>query len=1130
MECPQCRRTNPPDTKFCGECGTRFQALCPACRAVNPPTNKFCGECGQPLAPEDPASATEASAPAIAPAPASTQPDAAAPAGRRFASPESYTPKHLAEKILTSKSAIEGERKQVTVLFTDVSGFTAMSERLDPEEVHAIMDRSFEVILAAVHHYEGTINQFLGDGVMALFGAPIAHEDHAHRALRAALAIQEGLGPVREDVRRQHGLEFRVRIGINTGLVVVGAIGRDLRMDYTAVGDTTNLAARLLNLAQPGQVVISDHTRHLTGGFFVFEDLGEFTVKGKTAPVRAFAVQSELRGRTRLEVSRERGLTPLVGRQAELQRLLAAYRRAEARQGATVLITGEPGVGKSRLLYEFMRGLEGAGVLTLETSCLSYGRTIAYHPIIALVRGYLRLEESATDTEVGQRVGEALEILGLSNQESRALLTHFLGVPVQSEFLVRLQGPQLKERTFQLLTAFLLRASEAQPVIVLVEDVHWADDSSLEFLGPLTASGAGHRLLLLLTTRPGFSAPWLERVETIALEGLDPADVRGMIRALIGAQRAADSLVALLLERSEGNPLYVEEILRQLQETHAILIENGEARLEGAAIAVPETIHAIIAARVDRITEPLKQTLQPAAVVGRQFLVPLVSMVVEGNGEIVERLKTLHALDFVFPAAREPELVYAFKHALTQEVVYGGLLERRRRLLHAAIAAGLEALHAGRLDDIVELLAYHYGRSAEAEKAVDYAIRAGEKAQRRWANAEALAHFEAALKRLESMPDNEANQLRKIDAVVKQSEIKFALGRHAEQVQALEAIRDITVSADPPRRAAWLCWAGFLHSLTGARPEVPIAYCTEAATLADFAGLDDMRAFAECCLTHVYVVAGKLREAVETGARALAFFEARGNVWWACRTLWGLSMASNAIGEWGRSLGYCRRGLEHGQAVNDLRLKVVGWWRTGSTHIQRGDAEAGVQCCDEALALSPIPFDKAMARALRGWGLVKAGEAEEGIAELEDVVAWLEQSSLPYTRSVIGLCLAESCLLGGERGLARAIVEAAFTTSRELGYLHLEGWAERLLGECLSAEDPEASAAHLSRAAEVLEQVGARNELAKTFVAQAELLAATGDAAAARQLLDRALAIFGALGTLDGPDRARQLRAKLAAR
>src|SRR5207245_2803433 len=317
MQCPTCRHDNPEGQKFCGECGARLSAAAP----------------GAPSTPISSAPATPPGPPAVS---------------DRFASPESYTPKHLAEKILTSKSALEGERKSVTVMFSDVSGFTAMSERLDPEEVHAIMDSAFEVILNEVHRYEGMINQFLGDGVMALFGAPVANEDHAQRALSAALAIQSGLKPLTDEMRQRHGVEFRMRRGINTGLVVVGAIGRDLRMDYTAVGDTTNLAARLLGLAKPGQIVISRRVQQLSAGFFVFEDLGDFQVKGKTEPVRAYAVRSEISGQTRLEVSRERGLTPLVGRDQELKSLADIHRRAADGQGAIAVLVGDPGIGKSR--------------------------------------------------------------------------------------------------------------------------------------------------------------------------------------------------------------------------------------------------------------------------------------------------------------------------------------------------------------------------------------------------------------------------------------------------------------------------------------------------------------------------------------------------------------------------------------------------------------------------------------------------------------------------------------------------------------------------------------------------------------------------------------------------------------
>jgi class 3 adenylate cyclase/tetratricopeptide (TPR) repeat protein len=1116
MRCSQCQCDNPAGQKFCGECGARLALSCPACDATNPFTNKFCGDCGAKLTASPPRADVAASpAPVMAPPAAPTAP----PSTGRFASPETYTPKHLAEKILTSRSAIEGERKQVTVMFTDVSGFTAMSERLDPEEVHAIMDRAFEVILAAVHGYEGSINQFLGDGVMALFGAPIAHEDHAGRAIRAALAIQEGLEPLRADVQRTQGRDFLMRIGINTGPVVVGAIGRDLRMDYTALGDTVNLASRLLNVAQPGQVVVSRRTKEPCEGFFVFEDLGDFQVKGKSEPVRGYAAKGEIRGRTRLEVSRERGLTPLVGRGPERQRLASAFRQTSDGAGAVVLIAGDAGVGKSRLLYEFLRSLDASRHLELETTCASYGHAIAYRPIMELYRRYLGLPEGVSPEEIRRVVTERLASLNLRGEEPAILFAHFLGVPAPPEFLLRVQGAQLKARTNDLLASVLVRESERAPVVLVIENVHWIDASSEEFLKLLADRVQAHAVLLVLTTRPG---PSMERLpastETIRLEGLDTEDVRGMVHALLGTRDVAASLLQILIAKGAGNPLYVEEILRQLQETGGILVEEGEARLRATALMVPETIRDIITSRVDRLMESRKHTLQVASVVGRRFGVSLVSRVVNGGREqVAADLNDLHASDFVFPSAQDPELMYSFKHALTQDVVYASLLERRRRVYHAAAGRGLEELYEGRIDEVVELLAHHFGASAEDDKAVDYALGAAEKSQRRWANAEALVYFESALKRLDAMPDTTANQLRRIDAVVKQSEVKFALGRHAEHVEALERIKDLVDAvADPPRRATWYYWTGFLQSLIGRRPEDPIRYCREALAIADATGFDDVRPFAECCLAHVLMTAGDLRGALEIGERALRTFEERGNTWWACRALWALSPVANYLGEWERGLEYCRRALEYGRAVDDLRLKVVGWWRTGSTHIQRGDPEPGLSCCEEALALSPIAFDAAMIRAVRAYGLVKTGDVAAGTAELAEAVAWFERSQLHYTRSLFALWLAEGHLALGQRSEARAVLDTVVASTRQNGYRHLEGVAGRLVAEALGPEDP-AALDHLALATRILEEVGARNEIAKVLVARAGCHRAAGNVAAARTALEQALAVFTSLGTVDGP-------------
>src|SRR3989442_5122567 len=404
-------------------------------------------------------------------------------------------------------------------------------------------------------------------------------------------------------------------MGINTGLVVVGAMGKDLRMAYSALVDSTNLAERLLGLAQPGQIVVSRRTQALRDGFFVFEDLGEFQVKGKAEPVRAYAVMSEITGRTRLEVSRERGLTPLVGREREISSLTGIYRRAAGGQGAIAVLTGEPGVGKSRLLYEFWSRLDTAGVLELETTCVSYGRAMAYRPIVELLRRYLDLSDGSSAEEIRGRVAEQLQFLGLEGDEQAILLAHFLGVSAPQEFLNRLTGPQLKERTLGVLGDVVLRASESAPLVVIVENIHWVDPSSEEFLARLAEGLPGHHILLVLTTRPGYAAPWLAPplAETITVEGLGAGDVRGMVQTLLAPEEVSQLLFRILAEKSEGNPLYVEEILRQLQETGGILVADGEARLVSPDATVPATILDIMAARVHPRPEPPKHNLQWAA-------------------------------------------------------------------------------------------------------------------------------------------------------------------------------------------------------------------------------------------------------------------------------------------------------------------------------------------------------------------------------------------------------------------------------------------------------------------------------------------------------------------------------------
>ena len=1111
MECPQCRHANPPGTKFCGECGTRLQSLCPACQAANPPTNKFCSECGQRLTGAAPA-----------PAPAAVAPPVAAPT--RFASPETYTPRHLAEKILTSKNAIEGERKIVTVMFSDVSGFTAMSEKLDPEDVHAIMDRAFEVILDAVHRYEGTVNQFLGDGVMALFGAPIAHEDHAQRALSAAIAIQNNLKPLTEDVKRAHGIDFRMRMGLNTGPVVVGAIGRDLRMDYTAVGDTTNLAARLLAIAKPGQIVTSRRTQNLRDRFFVFEDLGDFQVRGKLEPVRAYAVSSELSGRTRLEVSKERELTALVGRDRELQRLAEIYGRAADRRGAIALLVGDPGVGKSRLLYEFLHRLEVEAVQVLEATCASYGRSMVYRPIVDLLRRYLGLFEGIAADEIRSRVTKQHQLLGLEGDERNILLAHFLGVPAPPEFLSRLSGPQLKALTFGAVSDVFLRVSELEPLILVVENLHWIDTASEEFLAQLAGSLSGRRILLVLTTRPGHATPWLTPplAETLSLEGLGAGDVRGMVGTLLGSERVSEQLFKFLAERSEGNPLYVEEILRQLQETGGIAVDGGEARLSQASVTVPATIHDIIAARVDRLAEAHKQTLQGAAVVGRRFGVSLVSRVLDvAPDQVAEHLRALHGLDFVFPSAQEPEPMYSFKHALTQDVVYAGVLERRRRTYHTAAGLGLEELFSGRIHDVVELVAYHFGRGQVWDKASTYFKQAGAKALTHSAHAEAVTCFEQAIAAVARLPESRDRQEQAIDLRFGLRNSLWPLGQIERLFEHLDEAKSLAESIGDRRRLGQIStylsqsfvWVGE-HDRGVEAGRLALSIASE---LQDFT----LEIIAKYRLGQAYYSLGDYRQGVEVLQQTVASLTGD-----QLRQRFGLTTLPSVLfrdcllrclaelGEFAEGIPRGEEAVRIAESVEVSIDVVSASFGTGLLHLRQGRLQSAITLTERALRLceSHVPAWIPLIAGVLGSAYALSGRVAEALPLLERSVKGHADMRLMGTHSLLVCWHGEAALLDGlveeSSRLADEALELA-CTYKERGN---EAWAHWLRGEIVvhpdSRKKPEDAQDAYARAIKLGEELGMRPLLARSYFGLGRLYAQTDDRTRSQEALTRAATLF----------------------
>ncbi|MGH7344419.1 MAG: ATP-binding protein, partial [Candidatus Rokuibacteriota bacterium] len=653
----------------------------------------------------------------------------------------------LAEKILTSKAALEGERKQVTVLFVDVSGFTSLSERLDPEEVHRLMRRAFDLMLGEVHRYEGTVNQFLGDGIMALFGAPIAHEDHARRAVHAALVIARVLDEFRRELAPR-GITFRARQGLNTGLVVVGSIGGDLRMDYTAIGDTTNVAARLQQAAEPGRVTISEATHRLVQGYFETRSIGEMHLKNREEPVFAWEVLAAREARTRLELETTRGLTPFVGRERELGLLLDAFAGARAGKGQVAFVVGEPGIGKSRLLLE-LRQRVGDGVAWQEGHCLSFGRAMAFHPLVDLMRRRFAVEESDDEAAIASKIERGLRQIGDDMLVVSPYLRALLSVDPGDAAVRGMSPAQRRGEALEALRRLLVRAAEQRPQVLVIEDLHWIDGASEQFLVSLVDSVPAQRVLLVFTYRPGYVNPFGERsyVSRIVLGTLSTDDSARVAAAVLDTNVLPDELRRLIDGKAEGNPFYVEELVKSLQEDGTLRRVDGRLVLASAtaALAVPGTIHDVIAARIDRLAETPKRALQVASVVGREFTRRLVDRLADVRARTDESLQELTVLELIHERRRYPELAYMFKHALTQDVAYGSLLIERRSELHGLVGRAIEELYPDRLAEHYEVLAHHFSKAEDWPPALDYLLKAAQKAAEAFGLRPALELYDEAL-------------------------------------------------------------------------------------------------------------------------------------------------------------------------------------------------------------------------------------------------------------------------------------------------------------------------------------------------------------------------------------------------
>lgn len=721
--------------------------LCPNCQHPNSETARFCENCGYNL---------RAAAPASPPAPA---PPLADPALARL---QKLVPQEFAERLLNSRTGhVEGERRVVTILFCDVKGSTALGEERDPEEILEIMNGAFDALIEPVYRYEGTLARLMGDAVLAFFGAPIAHEDDPERACLAALAMQAHIARYAAELKRTRGIEqFAVRVGINTGLVVVGQVGSDLRVEYTAMGDAINVASRLENYANPGDIVISENTARRVRHSIALQALGGLTLKGKAEPVEAFRVVGRL-----AEPTSARGIanlsSPLVGRDRELETLEHALSELRQGRGSMVALIGEAGLGKSRLLAE-VRKAQGANRLSpivwLEGRSLSYETNTPNAPFVDLLSRWFEFTPDDTDLSKYDRVCARIQtILPGRADEVAPLIATLLGIELTGEPLetVRYMMPPMVRGAIMMNLIALIGGLAAQsPTVLVLDDLHWADSSSLELLTALTGLVTRLPLLMIVLLRPNKTDPaWQthqalaaqlgEHYTTIELPPLDAEQARELVANLLQIQDLPESVRALILAKAEGNPFYVEEVIRSLLDQKLVVRQDDHWRAarEIANIAIPDTLAGVITARLDRLDEETRHTAQTASVIGREFTFDVLANVFDLPGALEPSLDTLQARELVRPRASDTARAYLFKHALTQETAYSTLLKSKRAALHKRVGETLERVAPQSVDDI----ARHFSEAGDNTRALPYLIAAGERATRSFALKEAATYYTRAL-------------------------------------------------------------------------------------------------------------------------------------------------------------------------------------------------------------------------------------------------------------------------------------------------------------------------------------------------------------------------------------------------
>jgi len=1076
--------------------------VCPECNSENLLGDKFCGQCGHSLG--------EAKTTPL--------PD--------YSKPRSYIPKFLADKILTARSAIEGERKLVTVLFADVANYTSISEKLDPEEVHQLMDGCFKLLMDEIHRYEGTIDKFTGDGIMALFGAPVASEDHAQRACYAALAIQRALTEYGEKVKEECRMEFKMRIGLNSGPVIVGSIGNDLRMDYTVIGDTINLASRMESMAKPGAIFVSTDTYKMTRDFFKFTPLGKLKVKGKEEPTGVYELIEASGIQTRFEAAIAKGLTKFVGREKETEALKEAFEKAQSGFGQVIGVVGEAGVGKSRLLLELRRMLPQEHYTYLEGRCLHFGGSMPYLPILDILRLYFDIKEGEREFVIKKNVREKIMQLDEKLKDILPPLHEILSLKVDDEEYLNLQPQQRRERAFEAIRDLLIRESQNKPLILAVEDLHWIDKTSEEFLTYLIDWLTNAHILMILLYRPEYTHPWGGKsyYSHVGVGQLSSKASAELVQSILEEAEVVPELRELIISRAGGNPLFVEEFTHTLLENGSIKKKDHQYVLSRKAsdIQVPDTIQGIITARMDRLEDNLKRTMQVASVIGRDFAYRILNTITGMQEDLKSYLLNLQGLELIYEKSLFPELEYIFKHAITQEVAYNSLLLKRRKEIHEKIGQAIEQLYRERLEEFYEMLAHHYSRSDNFEKAYHYLKLSGDKASQNFSNREAFRFYREAIAILNKEPETGENKKRKVEVLLLITGPMRLLGYPEDSLQILQEGEKLARELNDERSLANLYSSMSLYYSFQGDPIQGIKYCEncveEAVKIQDVG----LAAPIGQDLCNFYFLSGDPLKMVEAAPKVLAliekshketeFFGRPLNTYSALHAHCGHAMAM--LGRFNEGEALCEKALRSALKVNSAYS--IGWAEVNYSYLymHQGDgkntvehAQKAIGYIDEAQALIIM----GLARTVLGMGYCFLGNLGTARAYIEQGIKIHNDTGLSFLLSLQYYFLSTVYLNSGDLGNAQSYVEKALDLSQNNKEKHCEGRSWALLGKVMGTANPSQSdkaEEFILRGLNILDQLGTRPWCAEGYLYLGELLADTGQKEKALETLEKAKLMF----------------------